>query len=349
MNNWGGRVMYFIVFLLIVLIFAGIPVINHFEEKEIKEQDKDEKIIAKIKQHTGWKKITVFIIIGLFIFFFVNPSKMTLEMGIMKVMLILGIYIIDDFMKIKIYFSNKGVYVVEHIRNKQMIFAKMLQPGDIISIEKHKKNSSLYTIGYYGKDNLVTHFTFHLNDSFESEILEKKLNKLLRKPLSLEVNERFTQFSKDTWADKITRWFIWSMFFFSMIGVIKSFSSSYEHLSFTERLFTNVIAIWFIPFTLYFFSFFFLKARNIIRQKGLPLKKMSISFIVASSTIAVIPFIKNEQIDGIRFLKVELIGITLFVLIILFGYVTGKLYTFFNERRKRKSETPNIHVERKTY
>lgn len=337
--------MSFSVFLLIavvlLVVFSLFPLINYLEEKEIREYRKNEKIVLKVKEHTGKKKTILFVAIGVAVFFLVNPAETTLAFAFVKVLLLLSIYLIDDFMKTKFYLTTHSVYVIEHFRHKNMIFAKELTKRSLFRVRRVDPLTEVYEMGYYGQRDLATTVTVDLRKQTDVELFERKLSMTLGTVVSRKTEGSFATIEPHgSIIDRITKWCLWSMFAVSAYGVVQAFTESGSTLGFLPRLLTSIFTLWFIPFALYFFAYFFLRAKNYMKQHPMNWKRLSLIMVIACSTISFIPFMNHVSIQGDRFFKVQLVGIICFALIIGAGWTLGKLSVRWQQKYQFRTRNP---------
>lgn len=331
--------MTFLLITLVILIFAGIPTVMYLENKEIKDQHTDEEIIIKLKEENSWVKKIILAFIAAGFLLLVNPEQMTVEIGFMKIMLIFSIYIMDEFMKTKFYITNKNIYVIEHFRNRKLIFAKRFEKGELYKVEKTGERNK-YAIHYFGQNELVTKVKVKIKKEEDMTIVKGKIEELMETYIDYNHDEEALEKNEQkqvTAIDKLAKNLIWMLFIFSSYGVIRAFTKD-TGLSVFEGILVNIIAIWFIPFSLYFFSYVFLKSASFVKDKKESFQKLLLYFLVASSSLTFVPYLKHNAIEGSRHMKVFLVGMLLIGIVMALAWITGK-FTKYLIIKKEKRKT----------
>lgn len=334
-----------------VLAFSIIPFVRFIERKEIKNIT-NEAILIELKEQTSNFKMGLFVLLGSVIIFLIKPTNVDIYTVIMKLMMIISIFSLEEVLKRKVFVTKNNILYVERLKNKT--FTKILNITEkIYDIGLYKSKDGNYQIAYKGEDNFANIVVVATTKTEEAmlfkRVIKKQQNIQIEDGYHLKKIEKKTEESKlakeiRRWEnrrnalDHLTRFMIWGIFILTAYSLINTFENPREDISMVQQVLTTILAIQFIPFSLYIFSYFFLKTSGLAKVAkfiSITTKDILMIFLLGSFSLQFYT-LKNEVIiEGTRHVTITIIGMSIFAFLIITGWLAGILTKFFYLKKEK--------------
>jgi hypothetical protein len=309
--------------IAVILIFISIPYLHYLVKKEI-EIEKKEKILFKIKEKPMKKEIILFSTIIIVILFFLNPGIISYQVAVMKILFVIAMYTVEDFMKTKIVFTTKNVYLIQKFKNKHVMYIKKFKDNEIYYIGLKDRNSEVYEIYFSGKNNFASRINFKLGKNGKeifTKLLRERMNLELPRIENNNIEKRKPQKDYSGVFMKVIIWL--SVILTGYVGINEITNKNIA----IRHLFASILLVQVIPFSLVVFSYMFLKTSGLLKDLHDKLNNKMIMFyiLVGTAFIAFFPFRNHNMIEYKRILLANFIGISLFALVMMVAWIVGKV------------------------
>ena len=319
------------------VLLVGMGFLQWLEKKAIRKQKEQQLLIVKEKRSL-WK-VTGYACIAGVIFFGIQPNVVTVGMACFKLGLLCSIFLLDDMMKTKLYLTDTRVYLVERFRNKRFVHVKEMNTENIYKVTGDSHYGGVYTLYYFGSSNEGLSMRLFIGKQEERNLFKL----LLKKRMNITVNqeakeEKLNEFKESrTKIDTFSHVFIWFSFLTGIGGLVYASKQTVYFLTDTERFVTCFFASLFIPFSLYFFSYFFIITSGVVKKFNvLTLKHMALYLIIASSTIPFYQMLQHGAQSNMEFFNSQLTGLLVFAMISILAFVMGIFVKMWKERKMEK-------------
>lgn len=316
--------------ILVLLMFGGIPLLHFLEKRTIRKQT-GEKILIEVKEKTKKMKVALYIVFAALVLFVLRAEEVTFYLGTLKVMFIVGVYFMEAKMKTRLYLTEKGIYMVERLRNKQFIHMVKFKKGQVYKIDLVPNLKGVYRLYFSGTDQYAT--TLDIKFSKKEEVAQ--FRKVTKEHFELYINEPFVLESygptlkqpRRLAVDRLTKGFLWIAFLFVGIALIKESAYPSDGMEGLERILTAIVALQFIPFLVYLFSYIFMQVSGkykMLNFSKLKKRHVFLLYMIGSALLPFVVLLNHGQVDGTRYIIVHLLGIFMIGLAMVTAWLLGK-------------------------
>lgn len=321
------------------ILLLGMSVLQWFEKKAIQKQNEQQLLIVKEKRSL-WK-VTGYGIVAGVIFFGIQPTVVTVGMACFKLGLLCSIFLLDDMMKTKLYITDRRIYLMERFRNKRFVHMEEMNTENIYKVTGDSHYGGVYTLYYYGERNEGHSIKLYIAKEEERNLFKLLIKKRMNITVMQEVTEEKLNHFKEsrTKLDTFSKVFIYLSFLTGIGGLVYASKQDVSYLTDAERFITCFFASLFIPFSLYFFSYFFLVTSGMVKKLHvLTSKHIALFLLIASSTIPFYGLLQHGSQSKMAFFNSQLAGLLVFAIISITAFITGIFVKMWKERKLEKKK-----------